>query len=61
MVAPIIAGEGVNHAPGTRFPDKKERLKRPISATDRQIGNLVYELYGLTEKIKIVEGQSMSS
>ena len=32
-------------------------LKRQISATDREIDRLVYELYGLTEKeIKIVEG-----
>jgi len=32
-------------------------LKRQIAATDRQIDNLVYELYGLSEEeIKIVEG-----
>jgi len=37
--------------------DKKERLERHIQATDRQIDNLVYELYGLTaEEIRIVEG-----
>ena len=36
--------------------DDKERLERQIQATDRQIDNLVYELYGLTEEeIKIVE------
>ncbi|MFC1692980.1 Eco57I restriction-modification methylase domain-containing protein [Candidatus Latescibacterota bacterium] len=34
----------------------KEVLKRQIDATDKQIDNLVYELYGLTEEeIKIVE------
>jgi len=32
-------------------------LERQISATDREIDRLVYELYGLTEdEIKIVEG-----
>jgi hypothetical protein len=31
-------------------------LEAQIAATDRQIDNLVYELYGLTpEEIKIVE------
>jgi hypothetical protein len=31
-------------------------IGRPFYATDRQIDNLVYELYGLTdEEIKIVE------
>jgi hypothetical protein len=31
-------------------------LRRQIDATDRQIDQLVYELYGLTaEEIKIVE------
>ncbi len=33
-------------------------LQRHIAATDRQIDNLVYELYGLSEEeIKIVEGK----
>ncbi len=42
---------------GSAFPDEKERLERQIQATDRQIDNLVYELYGLTaEEIRIVEG-----
>ena len=40
-----------------RTPQEKESLQRQIAATDRQIDNLVYELYGLTEEeIKIVEG-----
>ena len=34
----------------------KSQLRRKIEATDRQIDQLVYELYGLTEEeIKIVE------
>jgi hypothetical protein len=34
----------------------KTILQRQIDATDKQIDNLVYELYGLTEEeIKIVE------
>jgi len=36
----------------------KIALQRQIDATDRQIDQLVYELYGLTEdEIEIVEGQ----
>jgi len=31
-------------------------LQRQIDATDAQIDALVYELYGLMEEIKIVEG-----
>jgi type II restriction/modification system DNA methylase subunit YeeA len=35
----------------------KTFLQNQIDATDRQIDQLVYELYGLTEdEIKIVEG-----
>jgi hypothetical protein len=37
-------------------PNDETRLQREIEATDRQIDQLVYELYGLTEgEIKIVE------
>ena len=37
----------------------KTTLNRQIEATDRQIDELVYELYGLTkEEIKIVESGS---
>jgi hypothetical protein len=40
----------------TETPDEKTRLQRQIDATDRQIDQLVYELYGLTEgEIKVVE------
>ena len=37
---------------------EKPALQRQIDATDHQIDQLVYELYGLTEEdIKTVEGQ----
>ena len=39
-----------------RTPDARVRLERQIAATDEQIDQLVYELYGLTdEEIQIVE------
>ncbi|HEX9756894.1 MAG TPA: N-6 DNA methylase [Nitrospiria bacterium] len=39
-----------------KTPDDKTRLQRQIDATDKQIDQLVYELYGLTEEeIEIVE------
>ncbi len=38
-------------------PDILDQLETQISATDRQIDRLVYELYALTEaEIAIVEG-----
>jgi type II restriction/modification system DNA methylase subunit YeeA len=38
------------------LPQKREQIEREIVATDRQIDQLVYQLYGLTEdEIKIVE------
>jgi hypothetical protein len=37
----------------------KTFIQRQIDATDEQIDQLVYELYGLTdEEIKIVEGEA---
>ena len=43
-----------NMAPAT--PQEQEQLRREIEATDCQIDQLVYQLYGLTdEEIKIVE------
>ena len=37
-------------------PEQKTRFQREIEATDRQIDQLVYELYSLNaEEIKIVE------
>ena len=42
--------------PAAKTPTEKTALERQIEATDRQIDQLVYELYGLTEEeIKIVE------
>ncbi len=42
-----------------KSPDDKTRLQRQIDATDRQIDQLVYELYGLTEEeIAVVEGKA---
>jgi len=42
-----------------KVPDEKTRIQRQIAATDKQIDQLVYALYGLTdEEIKIVEGQT---
>lgn len=39
-----------------KTPQEQTVLKRQIGATDRQIDQLVYELYGLTdEEIRIVE------
>jgi uncharacterized coiled-coil protein SlyX len=40
-----------------KIPQTKAVLQRQIEATDRQIDQLVYELYELTEEeIRIVEG-----
>jgi hypothetical protein len=40
-----------------KSPQQKTLLERQLSSTDRQIDQLVYELYGLTgEEIAIVEG-----
>jgi hypothetical protein len=37
-------------------PQQKEQLRRRIEATDRQIDQLVYQLYGLTDaEIRLVE------
>ncbi|MBM3292743.1 hypothetical protein FJY84_08715, partial [Candidatus Bathyarchaeota archaeon] len=39
-----------------KTPDEKTRFQRQIDTTDHQIDQLVYELYGLTEKeIQIIE------
>jgi len=39
-----------------KLPQEKECLARAIAATDRQIDQLVYELYGLSAaEIRIVE------
>jgi hypothetical protein len=39
-----------------KIPDEKTRLQRQIDTTDHQINQLVYDLYGLTEReVQIVE------
>ncbi len=39
--------------------EKRKIIQRQIEATDREIDQLVYELYGLTkEEIRIVEGET---
>jgi hypothetical protein len=43
--------------PLARTPHEQTALERQIEAADRQIDALVYELYGLTEEIGIVEGR----
>ncbi len=45
----------------TKTPDEKTRIHRQINATDHQINQLVYELYGLTEEeIRIIERKAHS-
>ncbi len=45
-----------NNIKGIKTPTEKTALQRQIDTTDKQIDQLVYQLYGLTEKeIKIVE------
>ena len=42
--------------PAQAKSQKREQIEREIAATDRQIDQLVYQLYGLTEdEIRIVE------
>jgi len=44
-----------------KIPDDKTRIHRQIATTDKQIDNLVYDLYGLTEEeIRIVEETQLS-
>jgi hypothetical protein len=39
-----------------KIPDDKTRIQRQINTTDKQIDNIVYDLYGLTEEeVKIIE------
>jgi type I restriction-modification system DNA methylase subunit len=43
-----------------KTPDESTRFQRQIDATDQQIDQLVYELYGVTEEeIKIIEGEKI--
>jgi len=44
-------------SPKAKMPHEQESLKRSIAATDAQIDQLVYELYGLTEdEVRVVTG-----
>lgn len=46
----------VKHS-GKLAPSELDRLEREVAATDAEIDNLVYELYGITaEERKIIEG-----
>jgi hypothetical protein len=43
---------------GKLAPSELDRLEREIASTDREIDELVYELYGITDKErKIIEGR----
>lgn len=45
-----------NKLAAAKIPDDKTRIQRKITTTDKQIDNLVYNLYGLTEEeIAIIE------
>lgn len=45
-----------NKLAAAKIPAEKTRIQRRIAITDKQIDNLVYELYGLTkEETEIVE------
>ena len=47
----------LHKTPSACTPQDKERVKREVESTDRQIDRLVYELYGLTDdEVKVVEG-----
>ncbi len=44
---------------GARIGWERTVIEHQLSATDRQIDRLVYDLYGLTEQeIAVVEGES---
>jgi hypothetical protein len=57
LVAAVDTIIGLNgRVAGETLPQRREQLQREINATDRQIDQLVYQLYGLTEdEIRIVE------
>ena len=52
----VIHEDAIKIGVATKAPSDKTRIQRQIGAIDRQIDNLIYALYGLTEEeIKIVE------
>ncbi len=59
MVALVDRMLGLNQKKhsGKLAPSEVDRLERDIASTDREIDELVYELYGITdEERKIIEG-----
>jgi hypothetical protein len=42
---------------GAKIGREQTVIGAQISATDRQIDRLVYELYGLTEEVAVVKGR----
>jgi hypothetical protein len=61
FVTPSPNSANLERASGRgRTPQEQEMVKREIESTDREIDQLVYELYGLSEdEIKIVEGKQI--
>jgi hypothetical protein len=52
----VLVGELQQRFITAKTEHEKTVIKRQIEVTDKQIDQLVYEIYGLTEKeIKIVE------
>jgi Tfp pilus assembly PilM family ATPase len=58
MVSLVDRMQGLNkRLSAAKNPNDKIQFERQIEATDRQINQVVYELYGLTEEeIKIANG-----
>lgn len=55
-ITPFGTGKESLSGSAAKNPKQKTRLQREIDDTDRQIDQLVHELYGLTEvEIRIVE------
>jgi hypothetical protein len=49
----------LNHMDELKTDHERKMMQRQIDTTDRQIDQLIYELYGLTaEEINIVEGMA---
>lgn len=45
--------------PKAKTPHEQESIQRQIAATDKKIDELVYELYGLTDKeIRLAEEET---
>ena len=58
LVSLVDAMMNLNKKMQTAKGNQKEQIQRQIEKTDREIDEIVYKLYGLTEEeIKIVEGK----